>query len=414
MSDGWEFQVNTGNADADRQTIAGYEQQYRAQGMTVSAEPMPSGGFMVRIKPATAQPAFTGAGTMMMQQAPDAPAPAYGAPPPEPQQQQYGAPQQQQYGAPQQQQYGAPQQQQQYGAPQQQQYGAPQQQQYGAPQQQQYGAPQQQYAGGHPAYAMAGGGAVAGAGAVAMPGVLGEIAPPIAADRLRYLRKVYSLLGASAFIAVACGWLAVSVGPTISMTSPEGHPAEVPLLVGLMLGNDVLLYGAFGLLVLATFVASWVSKVQYVNIAALFGVAALMGIELAPMAFVAQFYAGLGETMSANPVRDTFMMVFAVFFAITAYIFVARKDFSWLGSILSMGFFVILTGCVLTFFLDSEPFALAIATGGAVLSIGFLLYVTSYIFRNSDMDDPVGDALAMLVQLRNLFMFLLRIFMSRR
>jgi len=31
---------------------------------------------------------------------------------------------------------------------------------------------------------------------------------------------------------------------------------------------------------------------------------------------------------------------------------------------------------------------------GALLSGGFLLYVTSYIFRNSEMDDPVGDALA--------------------
>jgi len=64
--------------------------------------------------------------------------------------------------------------------------------------------------------------------------------------------------------------------------------------------------------------------------------------------------------------------------------------------------------------LDSEIFALAVATGGALLSAGFLLYVTSYIFRNSEMDDAVGDALAILVQLRNLFMFLLRIFMSSR
>jgi hypothetical protein len=30
------------------------------------------------------------------------------------------------------------------------------------------------------------------------------------------------------------------------------------------------------------------------------------------------------------------------------------------------------------------------------------------------MDDPVDDALGLLVQLRNLFMFILRIFMSRR
>ena len=400
MSDGWEFQVNSGNPEADRQAIAGYEQQYRAQGMSVSAEPMPAGGFLVRVRPAAPAAGFAGGGTMLMQQAPEpqgpAPVPGYGAPPPQQQapQQQYPAPQQQ-YAAPQQQ-YAAPQQQ--YAAPQQQ-YAAPQQQQ-------QYGA------GGHPAYAMAGGGMAAGA--VAMPGVLGQVAPPIAADRLRYLRKVYGLLGASAFIAVLFGWAAVSLGPTISMTSPEGRPAEVPFLVGLMLGNSALLYGAFGALVLATFVASWVSKVRYVNVSALFCVAALMGIELAPMVFVAQFYAGFGETMSANPVRDTFMMVFAVFFDITAYIFVACIDFSWLGSILSMGFFVILTGCVLTFFLDSEPFALAVASGGAVLSIGFLLYVTSYIFRNSDMDDPVGDALAILVQLRNLFMFILRILMSRR
>ena len=48
------------------------------------------------------------------------------------------------------------------------------------------------------------------------------------------------------------------------------------------------------------------------------------------------------------------------------------------------------------------------------MSIGMLLYVTSYIFRNSEMDDAVGDALALLVQLRNLFMFLLRILMSSR
>ena len=52
--------------------------------------------------------------------------------------------------------------------------------------------------------------------------------------------------------------------------------------------------------------------------------------------------------------------------------------------------------------------------GGAVLSIGFLLYQTSYIFKHSDMDDPVGDALGLLVQLRNLFMFILRILMSSR
>ncbi len=41
-------------------------------------------------------------------------------------------------------------------------------------------------------------------------------------------------------------------------------------------------------------------------------------------------------------------------------------------------------------------------------------YQTSRIFTSSDMDDPVDDALGLLIQLRNLLLFVMRIFMSRR
>ena len=126
------------------------------------------------------------------------------------------------------------------------------------------------------------------------------------------------------------------------------------------------------------------------------------------------YSAGLGDTLSANPVRDAGLMTMACFVGITGYVFVTRKDFSYLKAMLNIGFWVVFAGCILTFVFDSEIFALAIASVGALLSAGFILYVTSYIFKHSKMDDPVGDALAMLVQLRNLFMFLLRIFMSRR
>jgi FtsH-binding integral membrane protein len=198
------------------------------------------------------------------------------------------------------------------------------------------------------------------------------------------------------------------------MTSPEGATVAVPLLVSLMLGNRIVMYAAFGVLFIATLGASAVSKVRVLNVAALMGVALLMGIELAPMAFVSQYYAGVGDTMSANPIRDTMVMVLSVFAGITGYIFITRKDFSWMGSILSMGVMVVFGACILSFVFHTEVFSLAVASVGALLSIGMLLYVTSYIFRNSEMDDAVGDALALLVQLRNLFMFLLRILMSRR
>ncbi|MEI8256069.1 MAG: Bax inhibitor-1 family protein [Deltaproteobacteria bacterium] len=231
---------------------------------------------------------------------------------------------------------------------------------------------------------------------------------------MAYLRKVYALLAGSALVAIVAGMLCITVGPTETFNTNDGIPVQVPIVVAMLLGNRIMWLAAFGLLMGATFVASWVSKVKGLNVIALFAVAAIMGLELAPMVFVANVFAGLGRTVTADPVRDAFIMVGAVFAGITTYIFITKKDFSYLRASLSMGFFVIFAASILAMFMGSEPFSLAVAAGGSVLSAGFLLYVTSYIFRNSSMDDPVGDALALLVQLRNLFMFILRMFMSSR
>ena len=122
----------------------------------------------------------------------------------------------------------------------------------------------------------------------------------------------------------------------------------------------------------------------------------------------------MGDTLSASPVRDTFAMVGSIFVGITGYAFVTKKDFSYMRAMLSMGFFVVFTACILAAFVHSEAFSLAVASAGAVLSAGFLLYNTGRILRTSAMDDPVGDALGLIVQLRNLFMFILRIMMSNR
>jgi len=226
---------------------------------------------------------------------------------------------------------------------------------------------------------------------------------------------VYGLLAISAVFAVGAGGLCTSeLLGTETFRLSSGKSIEVPLVVAAMLENPGLEYGAFAVLFVSVFVAGLVSKVKGLNYVALFGVSALMGLELAPMAFVAQVMAGFGDTLSANPVRDSFAMVGAIFVGLTGYVFITRKDFSYLKATLSMGFFVVLVGCILAAVLGSEPFSLAVASVGALLAIGFLLYQTSYIFQHSDMDDPVDDALGLLVQLRNLFMFLLRIFMSRR
>ncbi len=363
----YETQIRTGHPGGDQQMLEQVRRTYEPQGLSVHVQPLPGGGFHVRVVQ-----------MMNMQQ-------AYAQQ--QPQQAYYSQPPQQSYGHPQ----GG------YGGP------APQHNPYGGP------TPQHNPYGG-PSPMMAGAGAMA-----AMPvGFAGSVAESIGAQRVRYLRKVYGLLAISAFLAIAAGWLCIS--PLLGEETYQlesGKRIAVPLVVAIMLENPAIEYGTFAVLFVSVLIASMVSKVRGLNYVALFGVSILMGVELSPMVFVAQVRAGLGMTMTAAPVEAAFAMVGAIFIGITSYVFIARKDFSYLGATLSMGFWVVLAGCVVAFAIDSEPLTLAVASVGALLSIGFLLYQTSWIFRNSDMDDPVEDALGLIVQLRNLFMFLLSIFMRR-
>jgi len=403
----WETTIATGNPGYDQQQLAQIKGQYEAQGHMVQVQPLQTGGFHVRVLQGQQQQQPMqqhGYGQPMQQQH------GYSEPPQQPMQQHgYSQPPQppQPYGAPPPPASSAP-----YGqtpfsqAPYQPPAG------YGGFGGGGRGAPSSGAAYGSVpgGFAFAGGqpGSLGGADAASSDQALGV-------ERVRYLRKVYGLLFISAVLAIGAGLITVS--PLLGSETFKlegGKKIEVPLIVAAMLENPGLEYGAFALLFVGVFAASLVSKIRGLNYAALFAVSILMGVEMAPMAFVAQVLAGLGATLSADPVRDTFAMVGAIFVGLTAYIFVTRKDFSYLRATLSMGFMVVFAGCILAFVLGSEPFSLAIASVGALLSVGFLLYQTSYIFRNSDMDDPVDDALGLIVQLRNLFMFLLRIFMSRR
>jgi modulator of FtsH protease len=285
----------------------------------------------------------------------------------------------------------------------------------GYPQQQGYGPPMGGYA-RQPAYAAPGGMTFSTSSSPA--GVVvggGEAAPALTNERVRYLRKVYGLLLVSVIIAGLAGLAVVTLGPTTTLGATRGHRGvAAPLLVALLLESRVAWYGMFGLLFVGTMGASAVSRVRGLNLVALFGVAALMGVQAAPMVFVAQYLAGLGMTLSAAPVLGAFLMTAGVFVGATAYVMVTRKDFSYLAATLSMGFWIVFAGCIVGIFISSEVFTLAIASVGALVAAGFLLVQTSRIFRSSRMDDAVGDCLGLLVQLRNLFVFVLRILMSSR
>ncbi len=257
---------------------------------------------------------------------------------------------------------------------------------------------------GAPAAAMAGGAAMPVAEAPAAAGALTN-------ERVTYLRKVYAYLSSAAFLAIASGYAILELTPTATYVYQK-KKFVLPEIVVLMHNQHEYFFAAFAVLVLATIIAGAVSKIRVVNAIALFAVAIIMGLELAPMVMFAQIEASFGDTISTAPVRDAFLLVGAIFAGITGYVFATKKDFRFLGAFLSMGFVVVFVACILAFVIGSNIFTLAVCSAGALLAGLFLLFQTSMILKG-DMDDPVGDALIFLVQLRNLFMFLLHMLSNR-
>lgn len=228
------------------------------------------------------------------------------------------------------------------------------------------------------------------------------------AERLAFIRKVYALFTGSVLVSAVGAMIALYAGAETSAVSWGG--VKVPPLVALVAGSPII---AFVATLGVIFGASAVRFVRGVNVAALFGMAFLLGIIFAPSLFVAQVFAASGETISAAPIRDAFILASAMFGGLTGYVVLSKKDFSFLGSALTMGLFVILGAAILNIFLQSSVLGLAIASVGVILFGGYVLFDTWRILR-SNSRDAVGGAMTLYIDFLNLFLYLLRILGSRR
>jgi len=227
------------------------------------------------------------------------------------------------------------------------------------------------------------------------------------ATALPYLRRVYSLFAGGVLVAILGALVALYAGTPVAI----GRGLAVPPLVAFGMEHYILAmllhFGAF-------MGASFLRRRPGVNVAALLGYTFVTGLFLAPALFVAQAMASHGATLDASPVRDAFLLTGVAFGGLTAYTFVTRKDFSFLGAALNIGLWVILGASLLGFFFHAAVFQLAIASVGALLFAGYILYDTSRILREGDDGDAVGAALRLFLDVVNVFMFLLRILSSSR
>ncbi|KYF61288.1 hypothetical protein BE11_17135 [Sorangium cellulosum] len=229
-------------------------------------------------------------------------------------------------------------------------------------------------------------------------------ANPKAALRIDYLKKVYGLFTSSLVLSSIGAMCALYIG------APDVDEGDaMPPVVELFAAHPILSIGiVFGVM----FGARAVRRIPGVNVVALFGMAAILGVTTAPALYMAQVAAGLGGTLSSAPVRDTFILTVLTFGSLTLGVLLTKEDLSFLASGLVMGAMVVLGAMLLNVVLGSTLLGLAIASVSVLVFGGYVLYNTSRLLH-SDEEDPVGGALDLYLNFINLFSSILQILSGR-
>ncbi|HEV3470184.1 MAG TPA: Bax inhibitor-1/YccA family protein [Pyrinomonadaceae bacterium] len=202
-------------------------------------------------------------------------------------------------------------------------------------------------------------------------------------ERMAFVRKVYALFFAATLFAVGGAGLGLS-SPTLLRFAFE-HPF---IMLFLMIG------GVFG--------AQAVRHVRGVNVVALFAFTTLTGVVISPLLYV------LGRTNPGSILAAGALTV-AIFGGLTAYVFVSKRDFSFLRGMVTVGLIVVVAAALINMFVVSSAFGFAIAAASLLLFSGFVLYDTSNIIRHYPVNEYIAGALSLYLDAFNIFLALLRL-----
>lgn len=163
----------------------------------------------------------------------------------------------------------------------------------------------------------------------------------------------------------------------------------------------LMIGGTYGLLFLTHMLANsaW-------GLLAVFGFTGFMGAMLGPL-LSAIMNTPVGATLVMQALGGTAI----IFFALSGYALVTRKDFSFLQGFLFAGAIVLLVAMVAGIFLKMPALHLAINAGFMLFSSAMILYQTSEIIHGGERN-YIRAAVTLYVSIYNLFMSLLSILTS--
>lgn len=220
-----------------------------------------------------------------------------------------------------------------------------------------------------------------------------SVAQASAEAQLDFIRKTYVFFLAGILCALVVGTMTLQIGSlqVLSQTLWNSSPL---IVLALLLG------GSFG--------AQAISRVEGLNLIGLFGFTALIGFLFGPIL-------AMYDRSAPGIVSQAAVMSAVVFGSLTAYVFVTRKNFQFIGGFLFVGMVSLIVGSVINMlWLKNWDFSYWLAWGSLVISSGFVLYTTSNMLHEYRSNEYVSAALSLFISFFNIFMSILRILAGRR
>ena len=128
--------------------------------------------------------------------------------------------------------------------------------------------------------------------------------------------------------------------------------------------------------------------------------------------FIPLIYIAIETTKSTALIQQAAIVTLGLFAGISSIVFITKKDFSFLRSILSIGFFIVIA-LIIAGTLFGFNLGLWFSVGMCVLAAGSILYQTSNLVHEYTNEEYIPAALGLFASLMLLFWYVLQILMSR-
>jgi modulator of FtsH protease len=139
------------------------------------------------------------------------------------------------------------------------------------------------------------------------------------------------------------------------------------------------------------------------GIVCVFALTGWLGLTLGP---ILSYY--LATPNGSQLVMQALGATAVIFFALSAYAFITRKDFSFMGGFLLVGLLVAFLGGLAAIFFNMPALWLAVSAAFILLSSGLILYQTSAIVNGGETN-YIMATVTLYVSLYNIFVSLLNL-----